>query len=267
MFSSQNEQLLCYAAVLWAPVCFYFSGDNYYTGANTPVWSDTDTMCTMETIDARTLKSQYRGANYRSYAPSLGQGTATRAERGAPGDVSSEEIDTMVYDNKVTSQCAFFTDTVWHTSYITNSRQNVVHPQQFMHNSADTRLGANVGLMLAQRRRRWANIKPVLVLCSVFAGIIWLLIYCRPTHIYFQRLSCIKCSFYIDKLRFIKYPGLTMQCDTKQGVQHRFNMGITLWVNNFFSTFCIFCLFYLLWWVHSLEWHIFYLRGEDMRMI
>ena len=37
-------------------------------------------------------------------------------------------------------------------------------------NPVNTRHCTNVGLMLVQRRRRWANIKPTLGQCLVFAG-------------------------------------------------------------------------------------------------
>ena len=42
-------------------------------------------------------------------------------------------------------------------------------------NPANTRRWGNVGFMLGQRRRRWANIKPTLAQRLVFAGntIIW----------------------------------------------------------------------------------------------
>ena len=40
------------------------------------------------------------------------------------------------------------------------------------HFPANTRHWANVGLMLGQRRRRWTNIKPILVQCLVFAGLV-----------------------------------------------------------------------------------------------
>ena len=36
---------------------------------------------------------------------------------------------------------------------------------------ANTKHSSSAGLMLAQRRRRWANIKLTLVKCHVFAGI------------------------------------------------------------------------------------------------
>ena len=38
------------------------------------------------------------------------------------------------------------------------------------HQSVNTEQTPNVGLMLVQRRRRWANIDPTLSECLVFAG-------------------------------------------------------------------------------------------------